>query len=148
MTPERLSACLAVIRWENITLAKAVDVPLSTVDKWLAGSAAIPRAVASWIEALSFLHETAEESKPATAGTGFVDVRPNLEHIPVYAYHLLRQLSIAPIALASLYGTDDEGAVFFVVSRGLATREDANLTITPAGRLIGEVMPDQNAPSA
>ncbi|HVX82463.1 MAG TPA: hypothetical protein VHB23_13905 [Devosiaceae bacterium] len=146
MTPDRLSACLAVIRWKPVTLARAVDVPLSAVERWLAGTTAIPRAVASWIEALSFLHETAEQSKPATAGEGFVDVRLHLEHIPVYAYHLLRRLGVGPVALTSLYGTDDEGAVFFVVSRGLATREDNNLTITPAGRSIGEVTRSDNTP--
>jgi len=109
------------------------------VEEWLAGSTTIPRAVASWIEALSFLHETAEASKPATAGEGFVEMRPTLEHIPVYAYHLLRRLSVGSVALSGLFGTDDEGSVFFLVSRGLATREGANLVITEAGRSIGEV---------
>ena len=142
MTPDRLSACLATIRWENITLARAVEVPLLTIEQWLSGSQPIPRAVASWLEALAFLHETAEESKPATAGEGFVEVRANVEHIPVYAYHLLRRLSTSPIALPSLFGTDDEGAVFFLVSRGLATRIDDNLVITEGGKSIGDVAPD------
>jgi len=139
MTPDRLSSCLAMIRWESTTLAKAVDVPMATVEQWLAGSKPIPRAVASWIEALSFLHETAEASKPATAGEGFFEVRVKVEHVPVYAYHLLRRLSISAIALESLFGTDDEGAIFFLVSRGLATRFEGNLTITDSGRSVGGV---------
>jgi len=142
LKPDRLSTCLAVIRWESTTLARAVDVPRSTVEQWLAGTTPIPRAVASWIEALSFLHETAEASKPATAGEGFIEVRANVEHIPVYAYHRLRRLSISPIALASLFGTDDEGAVFFLVSRGLATRIDDTLAITEGGRSIGGIAPE------
>jgi hypothetical protein len=42
--------------------------------------------------------------------------------------------------MRSLFGTDDEGAVFFLVSRGLAERADENLVITEAGRRIGEVV--------
>jgi hypothetical protein len=66
--------------------------------------------------------------------------RPNrLEHVPVYSYNLLRALERGPVALKTLFGTDDEGAVFFLVSRGLAERQGSELTITQEGRKIGQL---------
>ena len=41
--------------------------------------------------------------------------------------------------LQSLFGSDDEGAVFFLVSRGLAMREAAHLRIMDAGRNVGSM---------
>ena len=41
--------------------------------------------------------------------------------------------------LRSLFGSDDEGAVFFLVSRGLATRDADTLRITDAGRAVGSM---------
>jgi hypothetical protein len=41
--------------------------------------------------------------------------------------------------LKSLFGSDDEGAVFFLVSRGLAAREGDLLMITDAGRGVGSM---------
>jgi len=129
MTPDRLSACLSTIRWENVTLTRSVNVPLLSIEQWAAGSWAIPRAVGSWLGALTFLHETAEESKPVIVGQGFLEARlTRFEHIPFYAHQLLRRLGSKPVALLSLFGTDDEGAVFFLVSRGLASREAGDLT--------------------
>lgn len=138
MTPERLTECLRVIRWHKDVLAKAVDVPSQTVTAWLAGTEDIPRKVSAWIEALCFVHEAAEETKPSTSGEGF-GAGPRREFIPVYAYTLLRSLSRGPVLLRALFGSDDEGAVFFLVSRGLATREGPNLMITDAGRAIGSM---------
>ena len=138
MTPERLDECLRLVRWERDVLAKALDVPSETVIAWTAGTAAIPRKVAAWIEALCFVHEAAEETKPSTAGEGFGG-GPRREHIPVYAYNLLRNLNHAPVLLRTLFGSDDEGAVFFLVSRGLASREAEYLLITDAGRAVGSM---------
>jgi hypothetical protein len=70
MTPDRLSECLRLIRWERDVVAKALDVPSETVTGWLAGNEAIPRKVGAWLEALCFVHEAAEETKPSTAGEG------------------------------------------------------------------------------
>ncbi|CDP51103.1 hypothetical protein [Devosia sp. DBB001] len=41
--------------------------------------------------------------------------------------------------LRSLFGTDDEAAVFFLVSRGLAERDGDQLIITPVGKKMGEI---------
>jgi len=138
MVPERLSACLKVIRWSQDVLAEAVDVPSKTAGAWLDGSEPIPRKVAAWLEALCFVHEAAEETMPPTAGEGFGE-RPQREFVPVYAYNLLRNLHKAPVLLKSLFGSDDEGAVFFLVSRGLAVREGDQLSITERGGMIGSM---------
>jgi hypothetical protein len=138
MTPERLTECLSTIRWNPNTLAEAVDVPAQAVDDWLSGQEDVPRKVAAWLEALCFVHEAADETRPATAGGGF-DTEHRGDFIPVYAYNLLRNLHQAAVPLRSLFGTDDEGAVFFLVSRGLAIREGANLEITDAGRGVGKM---------
>ena len=142
MTPARLLACLAVIRWEPRTLARALDVPVGVVRGWLAGEHDIPLKVASWLEALCFVHEAAEASKPATAGAGFgTGTADRVEHVPVYSYNLLRLLGRGPVALRRLFGSDDEGAVFFLVSRGLAMREADELVITELGRSVGSIVP-------
>lgn len=138
MTPERLAECLRLVRWQRDTLAEAIDVPSETVAAWLAGTAVIPRKVGAWLEALCFVHEAAEERKPATAGEGF-GTGPHREFIPVYSYNLLRALGQGSVPLKSLFGSDDEGAVFFLVSRGLAVRDGANLSITEVGRSVGSM---------
>jgi hypothetical protein len=138
MTPERLSECLRVVRWSKQVLAEALDVPATLVTIWLAGTEEIPRKVGAWLEALCFVHEAAEETIPATAGEGYGE-GPRQEFIPVYAYNLLRNLNMAPVLLKSLFGSDDEGAVFFLVSRGLAAREGDLLMITDAGRGVGSM---------
>jgi hypothetical protein len=94
--------------------------------------------VAAWLEALCFVHEAAEKTKPSTAGEGF-GIGPKREFIPVYAYNLLRNLNHAPVLLRTLFGSDDEGAVFFLVSRGLASRDGDHLVIADAGRSIGSM---------
>ena len=136
MTPDRLSECLRSVRWAKDTLAEAIDVPSASVSLWLAGTEPIPRKIGAWLEALCFVHEAAEASKPATSGQGF-GAGPRQEFIPVYAYNLLRNLNHAPVLLRALFGSDDEGAVFFLVSRGLAIREGTDLMITDAGRAVG-----------
>ncbi len=139
MSPDRLAVCLRAIRWNGSTLAEAVDVPLLAVGQWLAGNEPVPEKVAAWVEALCFVHEAAEVSKPATAGAGFEAEAFRAEHVPVYSYHLLRALGEGPIPLRRLFGTSDEGAVFFLVSRGLAARVGADLSITASGAAVGEI---------
>ncbi len=140
MAPERLVECLTVIRWKPVTFAQAMDVPLSSLDSWLDGSAPVPRKIAAWLEALSFVHEAAEKTIPITTGEGFVpDLPLRPEHIPVYAYHLLRRLAQSPIPLRSLFGSEDEGAVFFLTSRGLAARRGSDLISLGAGHAVGEI---------
>ena len=136
MTPNRLADCLILIRWPPDVLAKAVDVPSEVVSAWLSGSELVPRNVGAWIEALCFVHEAAEITKPSTTGEGY-GTGARQEFIPVYAYNLLRNLSHEPVLLRTLFGSDDEGAVFFLVSRGLAVREGQHLMITDAGRAVG-----------
>src|SRR5688500_6023212 len=138
MTPDRLTECMRLVRWSKDVLAEALDVPSDLVTGWLAGTEQVPRKVGAWIEALCFVHEAAEETKPSTSGEGFGD-GPRREFIPVYAYNLLRNLNIGPVLLKSLFGSGDEGAVFFLVSRGLATREEAYLIITDGGRVVGSM---------
>lgn len=119
-------------------LAEAVDVPSQTATAWLAGTETVPRNVSAWIEALCFVHEAAEATIPATAGEGFGN-GARREFIPVYAYNLLRNLGRGPVPLKSLFGSDDEGAVFFLVSRGLASREEDYLIISEGGRAVGSM---------
>lgn len=138
MTPERLAECLRVLRWHKDVLAEAIDVPSDAVGAWLAGTQDVPRKVGPWLEALCFVHEAAENSRPATAGEGF-GTGPGREFIPVYSYNLLRNLNQAPVLLKSLFGSDDEGAVFFLVSRGLAVRDGNYLAITDTGRAVGSM---------
>lgn len=138
MTPERLTECLRIVRWHKDVLAEALDVPAQVASGWLAGTEEIPRKVGAWMEALCFVHEAAEQTKPATVGEGF-GKGARREFIPVYAYNLLRNLNHSPVLLRSLFGSDDEGAVFFLVSRGLAFREQEYLVITDAGRAVGSM---------
>lgn len=123
-------------------MARGLDVDARLVDLWLNNTAEIPPAVSSWVEALCFAHEASELMRPHidTARPGSVRrSEPRVEHIPVYSYNLLRALHISPVALRSLLGTDDEAAVFFLVSRGLAERVDNELVITPTGKVLGEI---------
>jgi hypothetical protein len=136
MTPERLNECLRLVRWRKDVLAEALDVPSELVTGWLAGTEQVPRKVGAWIEALCFVHEAAEETIPSTSGEGYGE-GPRREFIPVYAYNLLRNLNQAPVLLKSLFGSDDEGAVFFLVSRGLAARDGERLVITEGGKGVG-----------
>lgn len=64
-----------------------------------------------------------------------------LEHIPVYAYHLLRRISRGPVALATLFGQDDESALRYLLTRQLAeaSADGALVCITDAGEELGEV---------
>lgn len=64
-----------------------------------------------------------------------------LEHIPVYAYHLLRRISQTPVDIATLFGQEDESAMVFLLSRELVkVSEDGKLLwITNAGSELGEI---------
>jgi hypothetical protein len=138
--------CLGLIRWKPQTLSDVLGVPPARVGDWLDGSSVIPTKVASWLEALCFTHEAAELLKPAVNETGKAPSRSSaarLEHIPVYSYHLLRRLGEGPVSLATLFGTDDEGAVFFLVTRELAERIGQDLVITRLGKNVGELSVDR-----
>jgi hypothetical protein len=141
MTPERLGACLKTIRWAPTTLAQSLEVDNGVVDRWLSGSVSIPMKVASWVEALCFTHEASDLMRPSVSGRAGhakpADARS--EHIPAYSYGLLRQINQGPVALRSLFGTDDEAAVVFLVSRGLAERDGDQLKITAAGSALGAI---------
>lgn len=142
MTPERMQECLTTIRWSPVTLGAGLELDNSLIRAWMDGRVAIPVSVASWLEALCFTHEASDLLRPAVnPGTQGSDAAPpeKPEHVPVYSYNLLRTLERGPVLLRSLFGTDDEGAVFFLVSRGLAAREGAELVITDTGRQIGKL---------
>lgn len=141
MTPERLGACLKTIRWAPTTLAQSLEVDSGVVDRWLSGSVSVPMKVASWVEALCFTHEASDLMRPSVSGHAG-HAKPaggRSEHIPAYSYGLLRQINQGPVALRSLFGTDDEAAVVFLVSRGLAERDGDQLKITPAGSDLGVI---------
>ncbi len=142
MTPDRLRSCLIIIRWAPSTLAQCLKVNSKIVDSWLAGSALIPISVASWVEALCFTHEASDLMRPAIAGNARQSVSSGArsEYIPTYSYGLLRRINQGPVALRSLFGTDDEAAVVFLVSRGLAERYDDLLKITSAGIELGTIV--------
>jgi hypothetical protein len=138
--------CLSLIRWKPQTLSEVLGIQPARVGDWLDGSGIIPTRVASWLEALCFTHEAAELLKPAMGEPGKAAFRSSTarpEHIPVYSYHLLRRLGEGPVSLATLFGTDDEGAVFFLVTRELAERVGQNLVITRLGKSVGEISGDK-----
>lgn len=142
MNPERMQECLTIIRWSPSTLALSLGIEGNLVDRWLNDAVPIPVSVASWLEALCFTHEASDLMRPALSENErpHSHHRPNrLEHVPVYSYNLLRALERGPVALKALFGTDDEGAVFFLVSRGLAERQGSELIITPEGRKVGQL---------
>ena len=62
-----------------------------------------------------------------------------LEHTPVQAYFVLRRLAQSSIETKTMHGFSDEGLVQFLISRGLAAENDGVLSITTAGRAIGEI---------
>lgn len=143
MQAKRMMECLETVRWAPATLAQSLQVEPSRIDLWIGGREEIPIRVASWLEALCFTHEASELMRPSLASSDHpaeVEVPGHRrEHVPAYSYGLLRQLSEAPVSLNRLFGTDDEAAVFFLVSRGLAEREGAVLKITADGLGLGEV---------
>jgi hypothetical protein len=114
---------------------------VARVEDWLGDDAEIPSNVASWIEALAFTHEASDLMRPSffEGSEPEEGERRTPEHIPVYSYNLLRRLGHGRVPLRSLFGTDDEGAVFFLVSRGLATREADQLVITSEGLSVGTI---------
>jgi hypothetical protein len=69
-----------------------------------------------------------------------------LEHIPVYAYHLLRRISHGPVDTTTLFGREDEEAVAFLLSRDLIVRSEKNdlLEITRAGEELGEIADERS----
>lgn len=143
MQARRLLECLETIRWAPPTLAQALHIEPVIVERWIKRQEEIPTRVASWLEALTFTHEASNLMRPSLEMTEHVIAPSTLgvraEHVPTYSYGLLRQLSEGPVALRHLFGTDDEGAVFFLVSRGLAERRNNLLAITEMGRDLGQI---------
>lgn len=92
------------------------------------------------------MHEASDLMRPAVAESNRQAATPGtrLEYIPAYSYGLLRRIHRGPVALRTLFGTDDEAAVFFLVSRGLAERDDDQLVITEVGSALGEVQEPKN----
>ena len=141
MKSGRLQTCLETIRWAPATLAQCLEIDTRLVEDWVAGSTTIPTSVASWLEALCFMHEASDLMRPAVQ-EGIRQLSGEAqkpEHIPSYSYELLRRIHTGPVALSSLFGTDDEAAVFFLVSRGLADRDANQLVITSEGTSLGEI---------
>lgn len=146
MNAQRLQTCLEVVRWAPATLAHCLEVENHVVEDWVTGSTPVPVGVASWLEALCFMHEASDLMRP-TVKEGerqLASPASRAEHIPAYSYGLLRRIHRGPVALRSLFGTDDEAAVFFLVSRGLAERDNEQLVITSVGSALGEI----SSPSA
>lgn len=142
MYGKRLGICLKAIRWGPATLAESLNVEPELVNKWLSDQSDIPTTVSAWIEALTFTHEASDLMRPNISNSdrqGIRADRQRLEHIPVYSYGLLRDLNQGAVPIVSLYGTDNEAAVAFLISRGLAARADDKLVITTAGRSLGEI---------
>jgi len=142
MTPKELEDCLNIIRWGPATLAQALTAEVDVVESWLAGRAAVPARIVAWLEAMRFNHESAELLRPDLTSAleeQQAEPHPSVEHVPVYSYHLLRRLERGRVPLKSLFGTDDEAAVAFLISRGLAERKNTLLGITKTGRNIGAV---------
>ena len=63
------------------------------------------------------------------------------EHIPVYAYHLLRRVAQNPVPVVTLFGREDDAALAFLLSRGLVTvgAGDDRVGITAAGEELGAI---------
>lgn len=62
------------------------------------------------------------------------------EHIPLLAYSLLRSLAEGPVKISTIYGRDNEAAVTFLLTRGLAEIQRKLLLATSAGSEIGEIL--------
>lgn len=64
------------------------------------------------------------------------------EHVPADAYRLLRRVATRPKVRIPSGNPDDDAAVDFLLSRGLATKtEDGkHLAITEAGSGVGRLM--------
>lgn len=56
MTPARLAACLATLRWSQRGLAAAIDYDDRLVRRWAAGERPIPAPVAAWLERAAAWH--------------------------------------------------------------------------------------------
>ena len=76
MTPTRLLACLAALRWSRRELAAAFGYAKSSVTQWLNGRAAVPAHVADWLErAAAWMDANPIQPKPPS-GPGRRSTRP------------------------------------------------------------------------
>lgn len=66
MTPVRLVECLAILRWNSLDLAGALECHVSLIEAWLEGIEEIPAKPAAWIEMLAAAHAAAEAEKPTS----------------------------------------------------------------------------------
>lgn len=57
MNTDRLRECLAAIRWSQHDLARALDCSPRLIRRWAVGQAAVPDAVAHWLDLLATTHE-------------------------------------------------------------------------------------------
>lgn len=64
MSPDRLSECLAIIRWTPDTLARALGCDISLVNAWLDDIEEILPKAGAWIETMALTHKSAESMKP------------------------------------------------------------------------------------
>lgn len=67
-------------------------------------------------------------------------VRVRHEHVPVNCYHLLRRLAQGAVHISSLHGVEDESAVEFLLSRGLARSSDGLCWLRAGGPRSGEAI--------
>jgi hypothetical protein len=69
-----------------------------------------------------------------------------LEHVPVYAYHLLRRIAHDEIGTATLFGQEDEAAMAFLLSREMIeiAGDGKTLIITQAGAELGEIADERD----
>ena len=57
MTPSRLRACLALLRWSQRGLAEALECDDRMVRRWASGEGSVPDEVGAWLERLTAAHE-------------------------------------------------------------------------------------------
>ena len=53
MTPAAFRECLALLRWTQRGLARALGRPEGTVRQWARGDVRVPDDVATWLEAIT-----------------------------------------------------------------------------------------------
>ena len=57
MTPDRFRACLDAARWTPHGLARTLNIDERQARRWGAGTAAVPPAVAEWLEKVAAFHK-------------------------------------------------------------------------------------------
>jgi transcriptional regulator with XRE-family HTH domain len=57
VTPDRLREILALVRWSQQALARAVECDPRLAQRWATGQAPVPEPIGRWLEALGTAHE-------------------------------------------------------------------------------------------